>query len=236
MDNKTAAVQIFLGVLDVLKHWAWPLVVLFFGWRYKAEILESKPALREFFTRVRKVEAGPTGVKAELAELAAAVQQTATSAVVAEVKAEEGSIELKELPGLPRTQAMGKLEKELHANLRAFPEDQRIDLLVRNLAQSRLEAAFALTYHAIFGSQIEGLIQLRARRKVVNDEAYAFYQPYEQQYPDVYKGYGFGGWLNFLTSKGLVKQEADGVLSITDEGDDFLKWMEARKLSSKKAF
>ncbi len=161
----------------------------------------------------------------------AADQQQKTGELVS-VNAASGAIELKELPGFVRTEAIGNLERDLHANLKNITENQE-DILIRNLAQARLEAAFGIVYAGIFGSQILGLTSLEARRKVPATEAYAFYQEFEKKYPEVYTGYGFSGWLGFLKQRGLVEAAGDDI-RITPIGDDFLKWLRATKLSLNK--
>jgi hypothetical protein len=112
----------------------------------------------------------------------------------------------------------------------------KVDVLVRNLAQARLEAAFGFIYAGIFGSQIAGLIQLQARRKVSIDEAHKFYlEAAAQKYPEVYAEYGFPGWLGFLKNHGLITQSDEDV-AITDFGDDFVTWLRATRLNVNKAW
>lgn len=54
-----------------------------------------------------------------------------------------------------RTEAIGTLERELHTNLKAVKENQ-IDILIRNLAQARLEALFGTVYAGISGARFLG--------------------------------------------------------------------------------
>lgn len=203
---------------------AWPLVVLILAVVYKHDIL----SLKSLLPRVRKAKFWQMEVEVDAAD-----QQQKTGELVT-VNPAAGTIELKELPGFLRTEAIGNLERELHSNLKAIKENQ-IDLLIRNLAQARLEAAFGIIYAGIFGSQIVGLTALEARRKVTASEAYAFYQEFEKKYPEIYNGYGFSGWLGFLKQRGLVEAVGDDI-RITPLGDDFLKWLKATKLSFNKAF
>ena len=107
-------------------------------------------------------------------------------------------------------------------------------MLIRNFAQARLEANFAFIYTLIFGSQIRGLIELEARRKVQNTEALAFNKDVERQNSAAYAGYGFPGWLGFLRNQALVTQIGDEI-HITPLGDDFLLWLRTTKLSIDKS-
>ena len=122
------------------------------------------PALRRKF----KIEL-PGGFKMEVD----AAEQQQKAADLVKVDSDSGTIELKEIPGPVRTAAIAALERELHVRLKSITADP-VDVLVRNLAQARLEAAFGFIYAGIFGSQIAGLMELGARRKVPTDEAYKF--------------------------------------------------------------
>jgi hypothetical protein len=202
---------------------AWPFVALILALAYKPEILSLKALL----SRLKKLKLWQVEV-----EVDPVLQQKAAEVVAA---ASPTSIELKELPGLGRTAAMGTLERELHANLKAIPENHQTDVLIRNLAQARLEATFGIIYAGIFGSQIMGLTALEARRTIPASEAYAFYQEFEKKYPEIYNRYGFPGWLGFMKQRGLVEAVGDDI-RITPLGDDFLQWLRATKLSVNKAY
>jgi hypothetical protein len=217
---------VILGFFGLLKAVAWPFVVLLVARSFKPEILSFLPGLNALLLRSRKVNvAGILQLEVDAAEQqqkAADVRATTTS----------DSVELREIPGLSRTKAIETLERNIHGQLKNVTEDP-VHVLVRNLAQARLEAAFGFIYAGIFGSQILGLIHLEARRKVSTDEVYRFYQEVEAKYPEIYQGYGFAGWLGFLKTHGLTAQKDTDVL-ITPFGDDFLKWLQATSLSIKK--
>lgn len=209
-------------IINAIAHLAWPLV---FGWlavAYKPELLSFLPAALQ-----RKIKLAVAGVVT--VEMDALEQQPKTDT---KMEAESGTVELKEIPGLTRTPAMARLERQLHAQLKNVTAEP-VDVLVRNLAQARLEAMFGNIYARIFGSQIRGLKELKARRKVPTADAVAFYAEYEKANPEFYKGYGFPGWIGFLKNTGLITQNTDDVV-ITEVGDDFLTWLDAVKLTPNK--
>lgn len=222
---------IVLGFFDLLKGLAWQLVVLVIALGYKPEILSFLPNVLALLLRSRKVKiAGVVELEVDAAEQ----QQRAGDLV--KVDSDSGTVTLKEIPGLVRTAAITRLELDLHEKLKGItPGTQPVDVLVRNLAQARLEAAFGFIYAGIFGSQIAGLISLEARRKVHNDEAHKYFLEVEQKFPEVYTDYGFSGWLGFLKNHGLIVQTNDDV-SISDFGDDFLRWLRATRLSISKNY
>jgi hypothetical protein len=201
---------------------AWPVVVVILAVVYRHDILSLKPLL----ARVRKAKVWKVEV-----EIDAADQQQKTGELV-KINVSAGTIELKELPGFTRTEAIAALERKLHSDLAAITGNQT-DILIRNLAQARLEAAFGIIYAGIFGSQIVGLNELAARRRVAASEAHAFYQEFEKKFPEMYTGYGFSGWLGFMKQRGLVEAVGDDI-RITPLGDDFLTWLKATKLSTNK--
>ena len=206
-------------IINAIAHLAWPLV---FGWLvviFKPELLSFLPAALQ-----RKFKVAVAGVIT--VEMDAVEQQ---QKITTKLEAKSGAVELKEIPGLTRTPAMANLELQLHALLKNVTADP-VDVLIRNLAQARLEAWFGKIYASIFGSQIHGLIELKARRKIPTAQVIAYYEEYEKANPELYKGYGFSGWIGFLRNTGLITQTTDDVV-ITDVGDDFLSWLDATKLS-----
>ena len=165
-------------IINAIAHLAWPLI---FGWLvvvFKPELLSFLPSALK-----RKFKVAVAGVVT--VEMDALEQQ---QNITPELEV-SGAIELKEIPGLTRTPAMAKIERELHALLKTVTADP-VDVLVRNLAQARLEAWFGKVYASIFGSQIHGLIELRARRKIPTAQAIAYYDEYEKANPEFYKGMG----------------------------------------------
>jgi hypothetical protein len=210
-------------IINAIAHLAWPLV---FGWivvAFKPELLSFLPAALQ-----RKFKLAVAGVVT--VEVDALEQQ---QKVIPKLEAESGTVELKEIPGLTRTPAMANIERQLHAQIKSVTADP-VDVLIRNLAQARLEAWFGKVYSLIFGSQIHGLVELKARRKIPTAQAIAYYQEYEKANPEMYKGYGFAGWIGFLRNAGLITQTDDDVV-ITEVGDDFLSWLDASKLSPNRA-
>ena len=205
-------------IINAIAHLAWPLV---FGWivvAFKPELLSFLPSALQ-----RKFKVAVAGVVT--LEMDALEQQQKITPRLAE----SGAVELKEIPGLTRTPAIANLERQIHAQLKTVTAEP-VDVLVRSLAQARLEAWFGKIYALIFGSQIHGLIELRARRKIPTAQAIAYYEEYEKANPEFYKEYGFAGWIGFLRNTQLITQTEDDVV-ITDVGDDFLIWLEATKLS-----
>ncbi len=207
---------------EVVNALSWPLAVSFVAIMYRRPLYSFLPELSR---RLQRVSVAGVSI-----ELDAAKQQPASG-----ITSVSGTIELKEFPGVTRTPAIGNLERQLLAHIKAFSgtQDDIINLLVRALAQSRLESKFGYTYALIFGSQIRGLVELAARRRVSADDALSFYNEAISQNREFYQGYGFGGWLGFLKRNDLIAQDDEGV-TITEIGEDFLRWLQAMRLPTNK--
>lgn len=218
-------------IIAFVQYGAWPLAILLLALIFECPVrhffVKHLPGLLQ---RVGKVSAGSASIELNPAN---AVERQKDAEKAAGSKS-PGDVQLKEIPGTTRSPAIAALEREIHTNLERIP-DNKIDVLVRALAQSRLEGLFSTVYGGIFGSQIAGLMALQARRRVTAKEAYEFYKPYEEKHPEVYKSYGFRGWLTYLLGHQLISQQGEDIL-ITEIGDDFLGWMLARNLSQNKAF
>jgi hypothetical protein len=145
--------------------------------------------------------------------------------------------ELKELPGLSRTPAIAHVERLLHDSLRNanIKPDDREDLLIRLLAESRLVLLFEQTYAIIFGSQIAGLKLLNQYSKVSEEEVRTYFERVKETHPEIYGNYGYDSWLGFLISRDLVRR-SNHMIEITDIGRDFLLYLTMRGLPESKPF
>ena len=206
--------EVLDAIVDLLKGVSWPIAAIVIALAFKAEF-------RSMLPRLRRV--GPTGAEFDAAEK----QQTKSDQV-------QSTGELKELPGFPRTPAIENLERQLHTNLQYIDSDKRLDLLLRLLAQTRLEAAFERIYRLIFGIQIAILKRLNEKSSIIIDEASSIFLTYASQFQEL-QGYGFDSWLSFLVSNELIRKTTTS-LEIADIGRDFLLYLVAKQLPEAKSF
>jgi hypothetical protein len=94
------------AIIAALANLLWPIAVVVIAVGYKPELMSFLP---EALRRKWKVKA--LGVEVEV-DAAAEQQKTADI-----VRVKNGKIELKEIPGLVRTNAIANLERDLHARL-----------------------------------------------------------------------------------------------------------------------
>jgi hypothetical protein len=169
-------------IFDLLKGLAWPVVVLVL-------VLLFRSKLQELIPRVKK--AGPSGL-----EFDTQVQKNIPTSTPGE---------LKRLP-LPQTAAISTQEKIIHQQLEQYSVDQRVDLLVNQLAQAQLSTVFERVYGAIYASQIAGLRALvQAGGRVPLADAIKYFDDVKTRHPDFYDKIVFDTWINFPKAFGLVK-------------------------------
>jgi hypothetical protein len=199
--------------VDLLKGLAWP--VAFFGtmFLFRVDVRALLPRL---------IKAGPTGMEFE--------RQPQTLS-------QPWSGELNKLPNnRPRTAITEEIEKSLHAALQTIKDDQRIDVLVNELAVSRLHAVFERIYGPIYGSQIAGLRALvSAGGRVPMSDAVNFFNEVKSRQPDLPAAIDFSSWSGYLQNSNLIKVENDSV-EITELGREFLLYLPLANLRENRPF
>lgn len=210
----------FWFCVEIAKALAWPAAVTFSVWW-------TKPQIAAFFKAIQqqKVEVDAWGFKAKI------------NAVDKQQAAQDNPAVAKTLETLqpsPRP-AVNSIEAQLIKQLESIPANLTVATLQRALAETRLRAGHEYTYNRIFGSQILGLRRLDEASVATVDEAEKFFEPFSRQFPDVYRNYGFEGWLGFLISNGLVNRTGDH-LRVTEFGHDFLVYLREARLSEDKGF
>jgi hypothetical protein len=193
-------------IVELLRSLAWPAVVLMLGFYFRKDLRTILPRL---------TKAGPTGL--EFSQL-----QNIES---------NWSGKLKDLPGLTRTKKMEEIEVSIHKDLQHFDPSSRVDLLVRHLAQARLERVFERVNGAIYGSQVALLnaLAIKSEPSPLN-EAVTWFEEIKEKNPAAYLHTTFERWVGFLTSFDLVRIE-QATISITETGRDFLAFLKANQLA-----
>lgn len=95
---------------------------------------------------------------------------------------------------------------------------------------------FERTYRLIYGSQIRLLHKLNYSPEKSQDVKY-LYDNAANYFPETYKDYPYEDYLKFLVTEGLItKDENEGILSITDVGKDFLRYLVESNSSLEKLY
>ncbi|MDB5507329.1 MAG: hypothetical protein JWR75_1967 [Devosia sp.] len=187
--------------LQFFSSLAWPVTVVVLAMIFRSDLSAA-------MQRVRK--AGIAGV--ELAE-----QQT----VVAAVSQFEKSGELKQLPiGFRRTPPIADLEMELHNSISVFVKEDRIDILISELAFTRMTRHFEAAWGIIFESQIRALqVAVSTEGKVDEINIRSLYE--SSDYP---VEFSFEDWVKFPVGQ-LFATRGGQTFEITDLGREFLNWL-----------
>ena len=203
------------SIVDIIKGlsaYAWPASAIIIAFSYRSDI-------RSLLNRLRK--AGKEGFELDPENPQATSENSNASA-----------IDINQIAGTP-TKATQDLEDELNFGLNNIQPNARSTLAVRLLAQTRLELHFERVYHAIFGSQINTLYQLRDKSFLDIKQIRAIYEIAEKQYPEIYAKYQFDGWLSFLKNQHLIIEHASSI-QISPIGRDFLQHIFVRHLNINK--
>lgn len=193
--------SVLFGLLAAM---AWPVAAILIARVFRDEI-------RQLFGRVTKLSLSG-------AEFGVSNQNLISRALPSAPE------ELKKIPGVERTAAIANLEIALHEKLKEFDDDVKLDLLVRELAQTRLDVVFMNAYRMIFGSQIRLLKVLKEAGGILSiDEVSEFFEK-EKKLSNVHEGRTVTEFISFLVHFNLVS-EGDEELVLTPVGYDFLLFL-----------
>jgi hypothetical protein len=188
---------------DLAGKLAWPGVVVFIAWLFRASI-------RGFLNRIVNIRTAGLDVSAPTH------QDVSSKAVLALTEQLE--------PNILRSSPVAHIEMAIRSDLDKVPEDRKMHLLLTALAQTRLESVFNLAYANIFGSQIKGL------RHLVNQGGSATWQEVEREFEvlqstmPTLSGWSVETYLKYLVNYRLIETDALGV-KITDFGREFLAYL-----------
>jgi hypothetical protein len=126
-----------------------------------------------------------------------------------------------------------KQEMEKHG---VTTRDERERVLIRYLAAAGIGFRFEQTYRLIYGSQLTALRYLSPTQPpgLPAEQVKIFYDAAAPHNPDIYPGYPFDRWLNFLVEKELISRH-NGSVAVTKAGREFLKYIIDQGLPQHKA-
>lgn len=185
----------------------WPLVAIIIG---IAALLILRPAFIRLIDRTKKV--GKDGLTFDRPQEGG--------------KPETPLLSFDELMKLPITATILDREKYLKTYIQTLnlkSESEKIDVLIRSLAFSRLEIEFNNISYSIFGSQINLLFRLSGSSLglTLPQTETTFIQA-KDKFPSAHENRILNDWLNYLITHNLIIQTPEGI-NITQYGKDFLK-------------
>lgn len=200
---------------NIISNIAWPIVVGLIAWRLKSP-------LSSLINHLKSVKLGDK--EAEFFERKQNVPEDASD-----------SAKLKELIPADIT---GLLEKQVEVitqqiNLKSSDQD-KIDMLVRNIAHLQIVNHFESIYNAIFGSQLRLLEHLLTLNKntATTNIIVDFFEKAKLDNPDTYKNKNFSEWIDFLLNFKLIENNEDK-WTITKEGKGFIRYINTANYDKK---
>ena len=114
-------------------------------------------------------------------------------------------------------------------------ENEKVDILVKNLAQQQISSVFEKIYYSIFGSQIRLLefLSVQNESKAPIQAVVPYFESAKYNNPDAFESQNFSDYMNFLHSWNLVKNDNDE-WSITKNGRAFITYITATQLNKNK--
>lgn len=94
-----------------------------------------------------------------------------------------------------------------------------------------IEKHFQNLYRLIYGSQIEILYKLETNNNETKDSIKYIYDNAVAKLPDFYKDYSYGQYLQFMEKYAVIYIAENNNIVITDQGLDFLTFIERCNLS-----
>jgi len=130
-----------------------------------------------------------------------------------------------------------ELEKKIEGQLSKLScaNTDKIDVLIKNLAQQQITNAFERVYHSIFGSQIRLLefLSVQEDGKSTTSKIVNFFDTAKENAPETFENTEFSDYMNFLISWELVQNIEENWL-ITKKGRAFITYITAMKFDKNK--
>jgi hypothetical protein len=130
-----------------------------------------------------------------------------------------------------------QVEMRLKAQLEQVKTDnEKIDVLVKNLAHQQLNSAFENAYRYIYGSQIRLLEYVAVKGDSISplENLLPYYESFKGSTPELGNKTSMAEYLNFLVQAGLIKCNSPDEWSITKQGAAFVTYLTVNQLDKEK--
>lgn len=201
-----------------MEHFAWPLAIVIIS-------IIAFCVFRPAFTRLidRTAKAGKDGLTFERAQEGGNVNPPAIPL-----------LSFDDLMNQPISASVLDRERYIKTKLQDFDlksDTEKIDILIRAFAGSRLEIEFNKIAYIIFGSQLNLLVHLSSTAQGIPlDHAAIIFKQAQEKYPEIHANRLLNDWLSYLISQSLIVQTNEKI-EITQYGIDFLKHLVDARLT-----
>ena len=180
-----------------------------------------RPAIMRLIDRTTK--AGKDGLTFERAQEVGSINPTAIPL-----------LSFDDLMNQPISASVLDREKYVKTKFQDFKletEAEKVGVLIRAFASSRLEIEFNKIAYIIFGSQLNLLVHLSSTTQGIPlDHASIIFKQAQEKYPDIHTNRLLNDWLSYLISQNLITQTNEKI-EITQYGIDFLKHLVDARLT-----
>lgn len=145
--------------------------------------------------------------------------------------------DLKHLIPVDPTGIRDGLEDKIKSQLESIKDEkEKINILIKNLAQQQIYGYFDKIYYSIFGSQIQLLefLIIKPKGEASLQEIVPFFENAKKSYPEAFLGKFFSDYIEFLISWELVTN-VGGEYSITANGKAFIAYITVMKFNKNKS-
>ena len=135
----------------------------------------------------------------------------------------------------PVSQLLAEQEESIRAGLEQLgvaDPAERENLLVCDLAHSKLREFLERIYQELWGSQLSALQLINQHSaEIAPDAVRLFYEEAKKEWPELYREYPFEEWFAFLADAELVSPAEDEKVAITLWGRELLTYLVAQGYS-----
>lgn len=216
-------------IVELVKAVAWPLVILLIGMRFKGDIKSVFKGLFKGST-VTELSASASGITAKFEALKQASEASDSRAPNVSALPESMSLEaIKARQATQETEFSRELETALRRHLSALQigDDEKLDLLYKELAQFQSITRYLFISRVMFRSQYELFRHLRQRNDGMSEREL---QEYFESI-NLKSGGGLAGWdhvkyLAYPASNGVIEVK-EGRYHLSAVGRSYVQFMEA---------
>lgn len=139
-----------------------------------------------------------------------------------------------ELMKMPISATVLERERNIKEQLHDFNlqnDSEKIEALIRVAAMARIETEFTSIAHAIFGSQVDFMVQLAGTSNGSTlSQAETIFKQAQELFPEIHTERDLDTWLKYLLSNNLIAIE-NNKIDLTRIGADFLKFLVDARLA-----
>ena len=196
----------------LLQYFSWPLAIILISIGF---FFIFHKGLSSLISRISKI--GREGLEA-----------TPPTTISSQKSSTEEKLSYEQLMKAFDSVVLREQEENIKKELENFTfpgEQEKINVLVKYLASTRIALRFSYTEKSIWGSQIRILEFLNSKVDgATEEEVKAFYDIAAKAFPETFSNYSFDKYINFLTSHILIVKKNSNLL-ITNLGRDFLTYL-----------